>query len=283
MNNCFIPVHKSAIVVGMTNLQGRIGRKWQSNACTIFICYSGYAVVSVNSQKQAVRKGDIILLFEDITYIPLRVSASFAVHFVTVGPSVMEDIFYKMTSLTFWDFIYLHPILHTTEEQWRQMDMWYKQMQWVSQLCIPEYIPILASNSIYNLFAGIDCELKCFMDKHEQARKGHAWMLLGRFSSLVLQNCHKSREVAFYADQLCISMDYLYKLTQDLMKQSPKEFINAQVISQISTYLSATDLSVKNIAGEMGFEDASYMCRFFRRITGLSPMAYRKRNSIYAR
>lgn len=45
----------------------------------------------------------------------------------------------------------------------------------------------------------------------------------------------------------------------------------------IKTYLSSTDLSVKNIANELNYEDASYLCRFFRRMTGMSPLEYRER------
>ena len=279
MKNYFLSTIETDIVIGTTDLKDSIGRYLQTNACTILICYSGYAIASINSQKQIVRKGDVILLFEDITFITLKTSTSFSVYFITVAQKVMEDVFYKLTSISFWDFLNLHPILHTTKEQWEQIYIWYKQIQWIMQLGISKYIPILISNSIYNLFTGIDCELKCLTQKYEQTKKGHTWMLLGRFSSLVLQNCQTNREVSFYADKLCISTDYLYKLTCEFIKQSPKEFINSLVISKINTYLSTTDLSVKNIAIEMNFEDASYMCRFFRRLTGLSPIEYRKRNS----
>lgn len=59
------------------------------------------------------------------------------------------------------------------------------------------------------------------------------------------------------------------------MGMSPKEVIDQQIIVEIKTYLLNTDLSVKNIASELNFEDPSYMCRFFRRMTGVSPISYR--------
>lgn len=59
------------------------------------------------------------------------------------------------------------------------------------------------------------------------------------------------------------------------MEQSPKEIIEQMIIVEIKTYLSNTNLSIKNIAAEMNFEDPSYMCRFFRRHTGSSPTEYR--------
>ncbi|MDE6574316.1 MAG: helix-turn-helix domain-containing protein [Muribaculaceae bacterium] len=40
-------------------------------------------------------------------------------------------------------------------------------------------------------------------------------------------------------------------------------------------YLTDTSLSVHEIADRMNFNDCSYMCRFFRKNTGMSPMDFR--------
>ena len=57
---------------------------------------------------------------------------------------------------------------------------------------------------------------------------------------------------------------------------SPKEILDRQTVTEIKTYLVNTDVPVKSIADELHFEDVSYMCRYFRRMTGMSPMDYRK-------
>ena len=81
--------------------------------------------------------------------------------------------------------------------------------------------------------------------------------------------------MAFYADKLCITTTYLYKICRKALNLSPKELIDRQTVSEIKTYLANTDLPVKSIAEELRFEDASYMCRYFRRLTGVSPLDYR--------
>ena len=45
---------------------------------------------------------------------------------------------------------------------------------------------------------------------------------------------------------------------------------------EMKSCLANTDMSVKDIASALHFEDISYMCRYFRRLTGVSPMGYRK-------
>lgn len=84
----------------------------------------------------------------------------------------------------------------------------------------------------------------------------------------------------FYAKKLCITSDYLYKISYKVANVSPKEVIDHQVLVAIKTYLSDTNLSVKNIASELNFDDPSYMCRFFRRMTGMSPIEFRNNSEL---
>ena len=99
--------------------------------------------------------------------------------------------------------------------------------------------------------------------------------LIIRFLKLVAQHFRTNREVSFYAEKLCITTTYLYKLTHRRWNLSPKELIDQQTICEIKTLLSNTDMSVKEIAALLNFENTPYMCRYFRQRTGLSPTEYR--------
>ena len=95
--------------------------------------------------------------------------------------------------------------------------------------------------------------------------------------TLLVKNCHEVREVAYYADRLCITKDYLYKICNKVEHRTPKEIIDNIVANEIKQYLSDTELSIRDIAGVFNFEDSSYLARFFRRMTGMSPLDYRGR------
>ena len=108
-------------------------------------------------------------------------------------------------------------------------------------------------------------------------RKGRALTLLSDFTTLLTRHCNRHRDVSYYASRLSITADYLGKLTYKLWKVSPKEMIDRQILLAIKTYLTSTDLSVKNIAAELNYDDPSYLCRFFREMTGMSPIEFRER------
>ncbi len=60
------------------------------------------------------------------------------------------------------------------------------------------------------------------------------------------------------------------------MNDTPKGLIERQVMLEMKMLLETTDMSVKEIAGYLNFEDGSYMCRFFKRHTGISLIEYRR-------
>jgi AraC-like DNA-binding protein len=73
-------------------------------------------------------------------------------------------------------------------------------------------------------------------------------------------------------------MSHAY-FTQQFRKhtgQSPRSFFNRQKIAKACEYLAETDAKVESIAHLVGFEDAFYFCRLFKRITERTPTLYRQ-------
>jgi transcriptional regulator GlxA family with amidase domain len=58
---------------------------------------------------------------------------------------------------------------------------------------------------------------------------------------------------------------------------SPMEYIHTLRLEEAKQMLEASDLPIEAIANEVGYEDASFFGRLFRRKVGLTPAQYRKR------
>lgn len=263
---------------GKTDLRELAGRTFVPNECVLLLCTRGCAVVSVNTRKEIVKKGDLVVLFSDVILSPLQISSLFRADFLIFSRKLMEKIYYDLTSDNFWKSIYDNHILHLSDEQYDLMCGWFRQMKWIMDNGDDNNKIAILRSTLYNLFMLLDGEMRRnFPALLKSNEKDRARMLFGKFMALVIKNCHHCREVSWYAERLCITKGYLYKVCCKVEHRTPKEIIDNIVINEIKQYLSDTELSVTEIARKFNFDDSSYLARFFRRMTGLSPLDYRGR------
>ncbi|WCN37633.1 helix-turn-helix domain-containing protein [Aneurinibacillus uraniidurans] len=82
-------------------------------------------------------------------------------------------------------------------------------------------------------------------------------------------------EVAQYC---CLSKYHLSHLFKREVGLSVIDFINKLRLEKAKYYLETTDLTVQQIASQVGFQDASYFSRMFKKVHQFSPSEYRSRN-----
>ena len=81
--------------------------------------------------------------------------------------------------------------------------------------------------------------------------------------------------VQIISEQLNISPNYLSRLLKTLTGQSTKQFIQDKVIEFAKEKLSTTDLTINEIAYEMGFEYPQSFSKLFKSKTNLTPLEFR--------
>jgi len=99
--------------------------------------------------------------------------------------------------------------------------------------------------------------------------------LLREFNILVESHFKKEHSVSFYAEKLYKSPKTLSN-TFSKMNTSPLQIIHQRIILESKRLLIYTDKSAKEIAYEVGFEDASHLSRLFKKHTLLSPSDFKK-------
>ena len=119
-------------------------------------------------------------------------------------------------------------------------------------------------------------EVKAYVQEPDKEQTvSRTMQLFTAFTNLVTRYHKREREVVYYANMLSITPDYLNKVCKMHWKTTAKEYIDWQVVMAIKNYLTCTDLSIKCIAAQLNFDDSSYMCRFFKKQTGMSPIQFR--------
>ena len=102
--------------------------------------------------------------------------------------------------------------------------------------------------------------------------------LLNHFFELVGENTPSGcRNITYYADKLCVSERYLFKVCKKETGKTPKELIHQFLIGQIKNALLTTEMTHQQIADQFGFPDQSAFGQFFKRQEGMSPSEFRKR------
>ncbi|RFZ90682.1 helix-turn-helix domain-containing protein [Mucilaginibacter conchicola] len=99
--------------------------------------------------------------------------------------------------------------------------------------------------------------------------------LFKKFQELIGEHYATTHDVATYADLLNITPGHLNDSVKQHSGKTAISHIHDRLIVEAKRSMLHTDLSVKQIADELGFEDAAYFNRFFKRLTDLTPMAFR--------
>lgn len=81
--------------------------------------------------------------------------------------------------------------------------------------------------------------------------------------------------VQYISEKLNISPNYLSRLLKTLTGQSTKQFIQDKLIGFAKEKLSTTDISINEIAYELGFEYPQSFSKLFKTKTNLTPMEFR--------
>ncbi|HBL74672.1 MAG: hypothetical protein A2W90_24380 [Bacteroidetes bacterium GWF2_42_66] len=89
-----------------------------------------------------------------------------------------------------------------------------------------------------------------------------------QFKSLIEEHFKIHKNVSSYADMLSMNPSCLNEVSKKTTGITAGEMIRNKVIEEAKRMLYASDLSGKEIAFELGFDDPAYFSRFFKKYTG---------------
>lgn len=129
----------------------------------------------------------------------------------------------------------------------------------------------------------IHASLKVFLCLAERIRKEKRQLVprskyheeYVQFQKLLNQHILTSRKVQFYADALLMSTKKLNRITQEMLGQSAKQYINDFLIIEIKRLLMNTSLTITEIGYQSGFEETTNFVKYFKKHTAMNPSEFR--------
>lgn len=101
--------------------------------------------------------------------------------------------------------------------------------------------------------------------------------ITSRFKALLSAGYRTIKSPSQYASQLNISPVYLNEAVKKTTGMSVSNCIRNEIITQAKRLLFYTNMNVKEISGELGYEDYAYFTRLFTKVSALSPIQFRRK------
>lgn len=129
---------------------------------------------------------------------------------------------------------------------------------------------------LYETLIWLDRLYSSFVQSDAKGSGSSANIHMERFAALVEQSFKHDHSIRSYANQLCITPNYLNEIVKEATGNSAKQFIVHKILIETKRLLTYTNLTIVEIAAETGYETPSYFIRQFRKQTGMTPLSYRK-------
>ncbi len=116
---------------------------------------------------------------------------------------------------------------------------------------------------------------RIYTEQYKDAGTSTDTIQLTAFKSKINECFRELHQVSDYAARLHISAKHLSEVVKAQSGKPAIKHIHERLVMEARRLLFHTDHSLKEIAFDLGFADASYFNRFFKRETGVTPSGYR--------
>ncbi len=104
---------------------------------------------------------------------------------------------------------------------------------------------------------------------------GSEHALLQNLERLIDRHYKEHAPVGFYTDQLNVTAKHLNAACRRSLGKTTIELVQYRTLLEAKRLLVHADLTISQIAAELGYFDNTYFFRFFKKLTGLTPEQFR--------
>lgn len=105
---------------------------------------------------------------------------------------------------------------------------------------------------------------------------GRSRQIYETFIAEVSKHYAKERSVGYYAGKLCISPKYLSHVVRSVSGRHPGDWIRDYVVLEAKALLKSGKYTVQQVSDSLNFPNQSFFGTYFKKATGVSPMAYKE-------
>ena len=246
---------------------------------SVVYCRKGRIMIEMGGNQQyKINPGQMLLIPTGKVIQPLMVSTDIEANALLISDQRLKLILGNQINI--WNrAMYMKEIYVIEETSWvNDMGKYTKSI--FKHVNCPELFEEIRDSFLRTMLLMICEELMMYdgMSANGDASTAHDKEIFNRFLQMLNNEPHKRQQVAIYADRLNISPKYLSSICKKVSGKNPMRWITDSVMDDCYQRLKETDMSVKEIAGELGFPNASFFGQYFREQAGMTPIAYRNKH-----
>lgn len=179
----------------------------------------------------------------------------------------------KRTSIHFFKREY-KPYYQISEQDYQKIIFW-ADLIYTESKSASEF----KSQILQNLLTILLLRVKEVVHEELSPLYGRPQEVIANFIDLIDKSSSLPK-VSQCASDLALTPKQLNVLTKHVLGKTANEVINGQFNDKAKALLLQSDLSIKEIAQELGFEEVSNFSRSFKRMNKVSPTVFRKQNGV---
>lgn len=265
-----------AVVLATLTNRGYRTDSFELNFFAILLCVEGQCSIDINGSLITIYSNDMIALSPSMFIANGYCSPDFKCHCIICTPEYMNRLF----SIDYaWNIMYStehNPVFKLSDDEAEMMTKYFSLIETRIKESKSKHIDKIIDFLLIALTYEFDI-LKNQAKSSLKSESTSANYLFNKFINLINTTNPKRQTVAHYANELCITPKYLSAICSKVCGKHAEDIINSYVISDVKRELARSKMSVKEIAFELGFNDASSFGKFVKRHLGVSPKDFRKK------
>lgn len=249
------------------------------NNLILLLCKSGEVSVEINYVTYTLKANGFLSIAPYDIVVFKGGSSDFKSQALVLPVTLFTPIIAEL-KMSHYDYVKKNPLIYFNEEYLKIIDTTFELIKRASALLGEERFEQVVIKQVASLFY-IQQQFYESCSEHDiqlheyVSRKKELFRL---FIKTLVESHSVSREVLFYANELGVSSGYLNEVCNDISHQTAKEIIDSAVSARLKYELSYTSKSIQELADEYNFPSQSYFSRYYKRMTGMTPSEFRKRN-----
>ena len=252
--------------------------KLDMSMAIIYDC--GEAASKINMKHYHIKAPAVLIMMHGQTIEPISYSEDLQSRAIVMSASFTERLFAGSTDIqahSLYTSIMSNPIINFEKDQ-NVFSQYYDLLLNVARSPHSEFKIQSAHHLTLAMFYGYSHMKHDMTTANEGTTRQEE--IYSAFIDSLGENFKTARDIGYYADKLCITAKHLSQVVKEVSGKTALEIIEDYVLTECKALLLSTTMTIQEISDELNFPSQSLFGKYFKRLTGLSPKAYRKAQSL---